>query len=74
MPPLWVSNNNAIKIWGLVHDQRIWISGMGGVKSVALKHEPIWKLIDELKIEDRMKTFEKVLYIYDHIKKIEEAK
>jgi len=73
MPSLWLSNGDAIRIWNLVSDQRIWVGGFGGIKSVALKHEPIWKLIDELKVGDRVKTFEKVLKIFNHIKKIEEA-
>lgn len=73
MPVLWASNSDAIKIWNLVSDQRIWVGSMAGITSVALKHEPIWKLIDELKVENRVGTFEKVLHIFNHIRKIEET-
>ena len=74
MPPLWPSNVDAVRIWNLVQDQRIWVSSMGGTFSIALKHEPIWKLIDELEIEDRIGTFEKILKVFNHIKKIEDNK
>ena len=73
MPPLFPSNVDAIKVWNLVSDQRIWVGGMAGIKAVALKHEPIWKLIDEFRVEDRIGTFEKVILIFNHIRKIEEG-
>ena len=74
MPDLMPTNISALKIWQLVQDQRIWVSGMGAPVSVALKHEPIWKMIDELHIEDRIKTFGKILRVFDNIRSIEHQK
>jgi len=75
MPDLMPTNVNALKVWQLVQDQRIWVSGgMGAPVSVALKHGPIWKLIDEFHIEDRIKTFGKVLRVFDNIRSIEHQK
>jgi len=72
MPDLMPTNISTLKIWQLVQDQRIWVSGgMGAPVSVALKHEPIWKLIDEFHIEDRIKTFSKILRVFDNIRSIE---
>lgn len=65
-------NVDAVKIWGLVSDQRIWVGGgMSAPVSAGLQHAPIWKLIDEFQVEDRLNTFIKVLDIYGHISSIE---
>ena len=65
LPPLFPENVEVYNIWGLVSDQRIY-AGMDGIP-LALKHEPIWKLIDELEVEDRFGVFSKVLRIFSHI-------
>jgi len=69
LPELWEQNRDAIRIWNWVQDQRIYV-GMEGV-SVALNHESIWRLIDEIQPEDRLGTFEKVLKIFGEIRTIE---
>lgn len=75
LPELYQENIEAVKIWGLVSDQRIWVGGgMSAPVSVALRHEPIWKLINEFHVEDRLTTFIKVLNIYEHISRIEREK
>lgn len=75
LPEIYPENIEAIKIWGLVSDQRIWVGGgMSAPVSVGLQHLPIWRLIDEFQIEDRLTTFIKVLNIYEHISGIEREK
>lgn len=72
VPELFESNKDAIKIWNIVQDQRIWVSGgMGEPISVALEHGALWKLLDEFKVQDRVKTFIKVLKIFDHFHEID---
>lgn len=72
MPDLFPENIDAIRVWGLVADQRIY-AGMDGI-SMGLKHEAIWKLIDEFEIKERIETFEKVLKVYDAVRELEQKK
>ena len=75
LPELFLENVDAMRIWNLVLDQRIWVSGgMGTPQSVGLMHGPIWKLIDEFEVDDRLKTFQKVLRIYEEISRLEKEK
>ena len=70
LPELYPENQDALRIWQLVSNQRIF-AGMSGI-SVALMHEPVWRLIDEFRItENRMKIFTKVLRVFDHVNEIE---
>lgn len=69
IPELFEENQDAIRIWGFIGDQRIY-AGMDGI-CVGLMHEPVWRLIDEFNVVDRIGTFQKVLKIYDFAKTIE---
>lgn len=72
VPELYESNRDAAKIWNLVQDQRIWVGGgMGEPISVALEQAALWKLLDEFKVQDRIKTFIKVLKVFEHFHGIE---
>jgi hypothetical protein len=69
MPILMEENEDAVKIWSMISDQRIF-AGMDGV-TVALNHIPLWKAIEEYEIEDKIICFEKVLRIAREIFSIE---
>jgi len=43
---------------------------MGAGGPVALDHTPIWKAIEEYGIKDKLRTFEGVLLIADHLLKL----
>ena len=75
VPELFPENIDAMKIWELVSDQRIWVSGgLDKPICVGLRHEPIWKLIDEFNVDDRVGTFIKVLQVYENIHSLELAR
>lgn len=46
---------------------------MDAPRSVGLRHEPVWRLIDEFGVEERLDTFLKVLQVYEHVKTLEFA-
>lgn len=72
LPELNVNNALPYRIWSLVRDQRIWVSGgMGAPVSVALNHLALWRLIDEFKAPDRMGIFIKILEVFEHFHEIE---
>ncbi|NOR27609.1 MAG: hypothetical protein GQ540_03660 [Lutibacter sp.] len=69
--PLFNENKVAYDIWQLVKDQRL-MGGMDGT-TISIKHECIWRLIDELsdKIPNRIKCFKKIVHVYKAIFQIE---
>jgi len=56
VPPLDIANQDAFNVWGRC--KRQFIMGFGG--PVDINHMAAWRMIDELRIKDRLGCFEKV--------------
>jgi len=56
VPPLDPANRDAYAVWARCRQQ--FIMGFGG--PIDINHLSIWRLIDELKIRNRLDCFEKV--------------
>lgn len=61
-------NVDAVRIWGIVADQRIY-AGMG--ECAGMNHPAIWQAIEKYEIENEVECFEKVLKCFEHVRLLE---